>query len=128
MSRGVTMIVTNPAVPRVRVGYTAEFRLGGQPATLTATALPDGRLGEVALRAGKHGSTLAGMTDALSTAVSVALAHGTPLGALTQEMRGMRFAPAGHTDDAEIGPASSLADYVARRHGRLAVTAVHRAR
>jgi ribonucleoside-diphosphate reductase alpha chain len=103
------------AVPRMPVGYTVEFQLGGEPATLTTTALPDGRLGEVTLRAGKHGSTVAGMTDAFSTAVSVALLHGAPLGVLADEMRGMRFTPAGHTDDAEIGRASSLADYVVRR-------------
>jgi ribonucleoside-diphosphate reductase alpha chain len=103
------------AVPRVRAGYTVGFRVDGEPATLTAAALPDGHLGEVALRAGKHGSTLAGMTDAFSTAVSVALRHGAPLGVLADEMRGMRFAPAGHTDDHEIGAATSIVDYVARR-------------
>lgn len=103
------------AVPRVRAGYTVDFRLGGEAATLTASALPDGRLGDVALRAGKHGSTLSGMTEAFATAMSVALLHGAPLGVLADEMRGRRFAPAGHTDDEEVGRASSLADYVACR-------------
>lgn len=103
------------AVPRMRAGYTVGFRVGGEPATLTATAMPDGHLGEVALRVGKHGSTLAGMTDAFSTAVSVALGHGAPLGVLADELRGTRFGPAGHTDDDEIGPASSIVDYLARR-------------
>ena len=90
------------AVPRMRVGYTAEFQLGGEPATLTATALPDGRLGEVTLRAGSHGSALAGMTDAFSTAVSVALLHGAPVGDLAAAMR-----------DAS-GSASAIPDCLAR--------------
>jgi ribonucleoside-diphosphate reductase alpha chain len=61
-----------------RTGYTADVRLGGEPATLTVTTGPDGRPAEVFLRAGTHGSTLAGMSDALSTALSVALRHGVP--------------------------------------------------
>ncbi|GIE95979.1 TSCPD domain-containing protein [Paractinoplanes rishiriensis] len=103
------------AVPRMRAGYTMEVRLGAETATLTAGALPDGRLGEVALRSGKHGSTLAGLTDAFSTAVTVALGHGAPLGVIAEELRGARFAPSGHTDDHEIATTSSVVDYVARR-------------
>jgi ribonucleoside-diphosphate reductase alpha chain len=70
-------IVGSPA-SRVRSGYTVDFQLDAEPATLTAANLPDGRLGEVFIRAGTHGSTLAGMTDALSTALTVALRHGVP--------------------------------------------------
>lgn len=103
------------SVPRMRVGYQVDVRVGGEAATLTASALPDGRLGDVALRAGKHGSTLAGMTDAFSTAMSEALRHGAPLGVLAEEIRGTHFLPSGPTDDAEIGTASSLMDYLARR-------------
>jgi hypothetical protein len=34
----------NRALPRMRLGHTTEFQLGGEPATLTATAKADGRL------------------------------------------------------------------------------------
>jgi ribonucleoside-diphosphate reductase alpha chain len=108
-------VAVGQVVPRMRAGYTVDFRVGDEAATLTAGELPDGRLGEVALRAGKHGSTLAGLTDAFSTAVSEALRHGAPFGVIAEEFRGTHFVPAGLTDDAEIRTASSLVDYVARR-------------
>ncbi len=103
------------AVPRMRAGHTVGFQVADEPGTLTASVRPDGSVGEVVLRAGKHGSTLAGMTDAFSTAITVALQQGAPLAVLADELRGTHFAPAGHTDDPEIPRASSLADYVARR-------------
>jgi ribonucleoside-diphosphate reductase alpha chain len=102
-------------VPRMRGGYTTEVRVGGETATLTASALPDGRLREIALRSGKHGSTMAGLTDAFSTAVTEALRHGTPLGVIAGELSEVRFAPGGRTDDDEIAVVSSVVDYVARR-------------
>jgi hypothetical protein len=111
-------IVSSPAaraVPRVRPGLTFGFEVGSEPGTLTASVLPDGGVGEVTLRAGKHGSTLAGLTDAFSTAVTLALRQGAPLAAIADELRGTHFAPAGQTDDPEIPEASSLVDYVARR-------------
>jgi ribonucleoside-diphosphate reductase alpha chain len=95
-------------------GYTRSFRLGDTDGTLT-TASRDGKLDQIFLRAGDHGSTLAGMTDAFSVAASLALQHGAPLEEIAEELRGTRFEPAGHTDDPDIGVATSLMDYTGRR-------------
>jgi len=107
---------TAPAAPttRVRAGYTSSFRLGETYGTLT-TAGRDGQLDQIFLRAGCHGSTLAGMTDAFSIAASLALQHGARLDEVTAHLRGTRFEPAGHTDDPDITVATSLMDYAGRR-------------
>jgi hypothetical protein len=103
-----------PPRPR-RSSWTRAVQVGDQDATLTASPGPDGRPAEIALRTGKHGSTLAGMTDAFSTAMTLALRRGAPLDTLTGPLTGMRFAPSGRTDDPDIPHVTSIADYVARR-------------
>lgn len=45
---------------------------------MTANSYPDDGLGEVFLKMSKQGSTLAGMMDAFSIAVSVGLQYGVP--------------------------------------------------
>ena len=69
----------------------------------------------VDLRVGKHGSTLAGLTEALATAASLAFQHGTPLTEITGAWQQTRFVPNGPTDDPDVPDTASLADYVARR-------------
>jgi len=101
--------------PRTRVGYTRAFRLGDTGGTLTTGVGREGELGQIILRIGDHGSTLAGMTDAFSTAASLALQHGAPLAEIAEHLRGTRFEPAGQTDDPEITEATSLMDYTGRR-------------
>ena len=102
-------------LPRARAAYTVSFQLGGAEGTLTAGAHPDGQLGEIFLRLGKQGSTLGGLTDAFSTATSLALQHGVPLEQITEPLSGTRFGPAGLTGDDDIPEATSIVDYVARR-------------
>src|SRR5690606_2287500 len=63
----------------------------------------------------KQGSTLAGVMDAFSIAVSVALQYGVPLEKYLEKFMNMRFEPAGMTDDPDIRMATSVMDYVARR-------------
>ena len=86
------------------------------PRSRAASSYPDdGRLGEIFLKFGKQGSTLAGMMDAFSLAVSVALQYGVPLEKYVEKFMNMRFEPAGMTDDPDIRMATSVMDYVARR-------------
>ncbi len=63
----------------------------------------------------KQGSTLAGIMDAFSIAVSLGLQHGVPLATFVRKYTGMRFEPAGMTDDRELRIATSLIDYIFRR-------------
>jgi len=82
---------------------------------MTAGSYPDDGLGEVFLKLGKQGSTLAGVMDAFSIAISIALQHGVPLETYVQKFTNMRFEPAGLTDDPDIRMAQSILDYIFRR-------------
>ncbi len=63
----------------------------------------------------KQGSTLAGVMDAFSVAVSIALQYGVPLDAYVSKFINMRFDPAGLTDDPDVRLAQSVMDYLFRR-------------
>jgi ribonucleoside-diphosphate reductase alpha chain len=82
---------------------------------MTAGSYPDDGLGEVFLKLGKQGSTLAGVMDAFSIAISIALQHGVPLETYVSKFTNMRFEPAGLTDDPDIRMAQSVMDYIFRR-------------
>jgi ribonucleoside-diphosphate reductase alpha chain len=69
----------------------------------------------VFLKLGKQGSTLAGVMDAFSIAISIALQYGVPLETYVQKFTNMRFEPAGMTDDPDIRMAQSVMDYIFRR-------------
>ena len=82
---------------------------------MTASEYPDDGIGEVFLKLGKQGSTLAGVMDAFSVAISVGLQYGIPLESYVAKFTNMRFEPAGITDDPDIRIASSVIDYIFRR-------------
>jgi ribonucleoside-diphosphate reductase alpha chain len=82
---------------------------------MTASSYPDGGLGEVFLKLGKQGSTLAGVMDAFSISVSIGLQYGVPLETFVKKFTNVNFEPAGLTDDADIRMAKSLMDYIFRR-------------
>jgi len=102
-------------LPKTRNSRTTSFSVGGAEGYLTAGAYDDGALGEVFLKLGKQGSTLAGVMDAYSVAISIALQYGVPLEAFVSKFVNMRFEPAGMTDDKDIRMAQSMMDYIFRR-------------
>ena len=100
---------------RTRTGTTYDVTIAGLDIRLTITNLPNGQPGEVFLIAGKQGSPLAGLCEALSLMTSLALQHHTPLTDITTRLAAMRFEPAGPTNDPDIPTVTSLADYLPRR-------------
>jgi ribonucleoside-diphosphate reductase alpha chain len=91
------------------------FSVAGAEGYMTASSYPDDGIGEVFLKLGKQGSTLAGVMDAFSMAISVGLQYGIPLDSYVAKFTNMRFEPAGLTDDPDIRIASSVMDYIFRR-------------
>ena len=89
--------------------------MAGAEGYMTASNYPDDGVGEVFLKLGKQGSTLAGVMDAFSIAISVGLQYGIPLESYVAKFTNMRFEPAGLTDDQDIRIASSVMDYIFRR-------------
>ena len=102
-------------LPKARPATTTSFAVGGAEGYMTAGAYADGALGEVFLKLGKQGSTLAGVMDAFSIAVSIGLQYGVPLETFVEKFTNLRFEPAGMTDDQDIRMAQSMMDYIFRR-------------
>jgi len=108
-------VATRKRLPKSRPSMTTSFAVGGAEGYMTAGAYADGALGEVFLKLGKQGSTLAGVMDAFSIAVSIGLQYGVPLETFVEKFTNLRFEPAGMTDDADIRIAQSMMDYIFRR-------------
>ena len=102
-------------LPKTRSATVTRFDVAGAEGYMTASTYPDDGVGEVFLKLGKQGSTLAGVMDAFSMAISVGLQYGIPLESYVAKFTNMRFEPAGMTDDPDIRIATSMMDYIFRR-------------
>jgi ribonucleoside-diphosphate reductase alpha chain len=102
-------------LPKKRPSQTVSFTVSGAKGYLTGSSYPDDGLGELFLKMSKQGSTLAGVMDAFSVAISIGLQYGVPLETYVGKFTNMRFEPAGMTDDPDIRMASSVMDYIFRR-------------
>ncbi len=113
-----TIIVEKPIrrkMPKSRKAITTSFSVGGAEGYMTSGAHEDGSLGEIFLKLGKQGSTLAGMMDAFSIAISISLQYGVPIETFVQKFTNMKFEPAGLTDDPDVRMSQSIMDYTFRR-------------
>jgi len=102
-------------LPRSRPSITTKFEVADAEGYITASCYPDDGLGEIFLKTSKQGSTLAGIMDAFSIAISIGLQYGVPLEAYVAKFINMKFEPSGMTNDPDIRFATSLVDYVFRR-------------
>jgi ribonucleoside-diphosphate reductase alpha chain len=106
---------TRKRLPKKRPAQMTSFSVGGAEGYMTASSYPDDGLGEIFLKMSKQGSTLAGVMDAFSIAVSIGLQYGVPLETFVSKFVNMRFEPAGITDDPDVRMAQSMMDYIFRR-------------
>ncbi|HEX4834664.1 MAG TPA: vitamin B12-dependent ribonucleotide reductase [Trebonia sp.] len=102
-------------LPKKRSATVTRFDVAGAEGYMTASTYPDDGVGEVFLKLGKQGSTLAGVMDAFSMAISVGLQYGIPLESYVGKFTNTRFEPAGMTDDPDVRIATSVMDYIFRR-------------
>lgn len=99
----------------VRYGPTWRFEVGGEEIYLRAGEYPDGTLGEVFIDWGKQGSTMRGITSALSICISQALQHGVPFQRIVKSLRGHTFEPRGMVQgNANVKMATSVIDAIIR--------------
>ena len=118
VERVVEKIVHEPIrqrLERTRASRTFEFRVADCKGFVTVGEYEDGRPGEIFVRVSKQGSTLAGIMDAFAISVSHGLQYGVPLRSFVEAFTGMRFEPAGMTDDPDLRIANSLMDYLFRK-------------
>jgi ribonucleoside-diphosphate reductase alpha chain len=97
-----------------RASVTHKFNIGGHEGYITVGLYPDGNPGEIFITMAKEGSTVSGLMDSFACAVSIALQHGVPLRLLCEKFAHTRFEPSGWTNNAEIGFAKSIMDYIFR--------------
>jgi ribonucleoside-diphosphate reductase alpha chain len=102
-------------LPKKRPSQTVSFTVAGAEGYLHAGSYPDDGLGEIFVKLGKQGSTLAGVMDAFSMSISVGLQYGIPLEFYVSKFQNLRFEPAGMTDDPDVRIATSVLDYLFRR-------------
>ena len=114
-------------LPKLRGSRTFEFRVADCKGFVTVGEYPDGRPGEIFVKVSKQGSTLAGIMDAFAISLSHGLQYGVPLAAFVETFVGVRFEPAGITDDPDIRIATSLMDYLFRKLAVMYLTPTERA-
>ena len=114
-------------LPKSRRSQTFEFRVADCKGFVTVGEYPDGRPGEIFVKVSKQGSTLAGIMDAFAISLSHGLQYGVPLSAFVDTFVGVRFEPAGITDDPDIRIATSLMDYLFRKLAVMYLTPAERA-
>ena len=101
-------------LPRSRHSWTTAWRVSDFSGYLTVGLYDDGHPGEMFVNGGKQGTTMSGLLDAWAIAVSHGLQWGVPLESYVGAYKGMRFDPAGITDDPDLRVATSLPDYLMR--------------
>jgi ribonucleoside-diphosphate reductase alpha chain len=101
-------------MPAERQSVGRKFKLGTLKMYVHLGFFPDGRPGEIFIRADHQSGSESSYLQAAATAVSVALQYGAKIQPIMQQWRGMRFEPAGVTGDPEFPMVSSPLDYVAK--------------
>src|SRR5579863_447934 len=97
-----------------RRSITHKFNVGGREGYITVGLYPDDSVGEIFITMAKEGSTVSGLMDSFSCAVSIALQHGVPLKLLCEKFAHTRFEPSGWSGNPDIGFAKSIMDYIFR--------------
>ncbi|NUP52138.1 MAG: hypothetical protein HOW97_33170 [Catenulispora sp.] len=71
--------MTQARLPRQRSSETVSVSIGGYGGRVTLARADDGRVREVLLTAGGHGSTVGGLAEAVGSAISMGLVRGARL-------------------------------------------------
>lgn len=108
------MVAQRETLPRIRHSITHKFQIMGHEGYLTIGLFDYGQPGEIFIKMSKEGSTLAGLVQGFSQAISLAIQYGLPLEEVVRRYKGMRFEPHGMTTNPDIPEAMSIFDYIAR--------------
>ena len=101
-------------LPATRKSITHKFSIDGHEGYIITGLFEDGSPGEVFIKMAKEGSTIGGLMDTIGILTSLALQYGVSVEKLVAKFEHTSFQPAGFTKHAEIGPASSIVDYIFR--------------
>ena len=102
-------------LPHTRDGLTHKFIINGQHRVyITANKFENGDLGEVFINAGKEGSVVSGLLNAMAILCSKMLQEGVPVESVIKSFINLRFDPWGMTDNPDIPTAKSIVDYIGK--------------
>ncbi len=96
-----------------RPSKTRKLKLPGMKMYATVGFFPDGKPGEVFIRAEHAGSFTSGILDGLAISISLGLQYGVPMADFIRKFKATKFEPAGVTGDSEHPITKSALDYLA---------------
>jgi ribonucleoside-diphosphate reductase alpha chain len=97
-----------------RMSVTHKFKVADHEGYITVGLYPNGEPGELFVKMAKEGSTVSGLMDSFSLAVSIGLQYGVPLKLFCEKFAHTRFEPSGWTSNPDINFAKSIMDYIFR--------------
>ena len=105
-------------LPKKRVGFTQEARVGGHKLFLRTGQYEDGTLGEIFIDMHKEGAAFRSMMNCFAMSVSIGLQYGVPLQTYVEQFTFTRFEPQGIVEGHPyVKMATSIVDYLFRTLG-----------
>ncbi len=102
-------------LPKKRVGFTQEARVGGHKIFLRTGQYEDGTLGEIFIDMHKEGAAFRSMMNCFAMSVSIGLQYGVPLQTYVEQFTFTRFEPQGIVEGHPyVKMATSIVDYLFR--------------
>jgi ribonucleoside-diphosphate reductase alpha chain len=102
-------------LPKKRVGFTQEARVGGHKIFLRTGQYEDGTLGEIFIDMHKEGAAFRSLMNCFAMSVSIGLQYGVPLQTYVDQFTFTRFEPQGIVEGHPyVKMATSIVDYLFR--------------
>ena len=102
-------------LPKKRIGFTQEARVGGHKIFLRTGEYEDGTLGEIFIDMHKEGAAFRSLMNCFAMSVSVGLQYGVPLHTYVEQFTFTRFEPQGVVEGhPNVKLATSIVDYLFR--------------
>jgi ribonucleoside-diphosphate reductase alpha chain len=116
----LTLPLTRPTgmrvrLPKKRVGFTQEARVGGHKIFLRTGQYEDGTVGEIFIDMHKEGAAFRSLMNCFAMSVSIGLQYGVPLQTYVEQFTFTRFEPQGVVEGhPNVKFATSIVDYIFR--------------
>ncbi len=102
-------------LPKKRVGFTQEARVGGHKIFLRTGQYEDGTLGEIFIDMHKEGAAFRSLMNCFAMSVSIGLQYGVPLQTYVEQFTFTRFEPQGVVEGHPyVKFSTSIVDYLFR--------------
>jgi ribonucleoside-diphosphate reductase alpha chain len=115
LNRGARPEGLRVRLPKKRVGFTQEARVGGHKIFLRTGQYEDGTLGEIFIDMHKEGAAFRSLMNCFAMSVSIGLQYGVPLQTYVDQFTFTRFEPQGLVEGHPyVKMSTSIVDYLFR--------------